>query len=143
MKPTKFGMGQPVRRIEDARFISGAGMYTADVMKEGALAACFLRSPHAHAAFAVGDLADVRAMPGVRLVLTAADVAHLGGVPCLAPMPNANGQLMKLPDYPVLATREVRHVGDAVAMVVADIEEQAWEALEAIAVTYEEQPAIV
>src|SRR5436305_2667532 len=143
MKPTKFGMGQPVRRVEDARFISGAGMYTADVMKEGALAACFLRSPHAHARFTVGDLTDVRAMPGVRLVLSAEDVAHMGGVPCLAPMPNADGKEMALPDYPVLAKGEVRHVGDAVAMVVADTEERAREALEAIAVTYDAQPAIV
>src|SRR5947209_18304344 len=125
MKPTKFGMGQPVRRIEDARFIAGAGMYTADVMKEGALTACFLRSPHAHAAFTVGDLADVRAMDGVRLVLTAQDVAHLGGVPCLAPMPNADGNQMALPDYPLLAKSHVRHVGDAVAMVVADTEDAA------------------
>src|SRR5436309_11246040 len=142
MKPQKFGMGQPVRRLEDARFISGAGRYTADVMKDGALAACFLRSPHAHARFAIGDLADVRAMPGVRLVLTAQDVAHLGGVPCLAPMPNADGNQMQLPDYPVLAKGEVRHVGDAVAMVVADTEERAREALEAVAVTYDAQPAI-
>jgi carbon-monoxide dehydrogenase large subunit len=143
MKPQKFGMGQPVRRLEDARFISGAGRYTADVMKDGALAAVFLRSPHAHATFAVGDLADVRAMRGVRLVLTAQDVAHLGGVPCLAPMPNADGQQMALPDYPVLAKGEARHVGDAVAMVVADTEEQARAAAEAIAVRYEERPAIV
>jgi carbon-monoxide dehydrogenase large subunit len=143
MKPQKFGMGQPVRRLEDARFISGAGMYTADVMKEGALAACFLRSPHAHARFTVGDLAAVRAMPGVRLVLTVEDVAHLGCVPCLAPMPNADGNQMQLPDYPVLAKERVRHVGDSVAMVVADREDAAREALEAIAVTYEERPAIV
>src|SRR5947209_15239334 len=142
MKPTKFGIGQPVRRVEDARFISGAGMYTADVMKQGALAACFLRSPHAHATFAVGDLSEVRALAGVRLVLTAEDVAHLGGVPCLAPMPNADGKEMALPDYPVLAKDRVRHVGDAVAMIVADTEEEARAALEAIAVEYNEQPAI-
>ncbi|MBV8848676.1 MAG: xanthine dehydrogenase family protein molybdopterin-binding subunit [Methylobacteriaceae bacterium] len=143
MKPQKFGIGQPVRRLEDARFISGAGKYTADVMPDGALAACFLRSPHAHARFTIGDLAEVHAMPGVRLVLTAADITHLGGVPCLAPMPNADGKQMALPDYPVLANGEVRHVGDAVAMVVADTEEQARVAAETIAVTYEEQKAIV
>src|SRR4051812_22334030 len=143
MKPQKFGMGQPVRRLEDARFISGAGRYTADVMKEGALAAVFLRSPHAHARFAVGDLAEVRAMAGVRLVLPAEDVAHLGGVPCLAPMPNADGNQMQLSDYPVLARGEVRHVGDAVTMVVADTEDQARAAAEAIAVTYDAEPAIV
>jgi aerobic carbon-monoxide dehydrogenase large subunit len=76
-------------------------------------------------------------------VLTAADVGHLGAVPCLAPMPNADGHQMALPDYPVLAREEVRHVGDAVAMVVADTEAQAREALEAIAVTYEAEPAII
>jgi carbon-monoxide dehydrogenase large subunit len=143
MKPTKFGMGQPVRRVEDARFVAGAGRYTADIAPEGALAACFLRSPHAHAMFTVGDLAEVRAMDGVRLVMTAADVAHLGGVPCLAPMPNADGKQMALPDYRVLAKDRVRHVGDAVAMVVADTEDQARAALEAIAVEYDAQPAIV
>ncbi|MBV9394849.1 MAG: xanthine dehydrogenase family protein molybdopterin-binding subunit [Methylobacteriaceae bacterium] len=143
MKPQKFGMGQPVRRLEDARFVSGGGRYTADVMKDGALAASFLRSPHAHARFTIGDLTDVRAMPGVRLVLTSEDVAHLGGVPCLAPMPNADGKEMALPDYPVLAKGEVRHVGDALAMVVADTEAQAREAAEAIAVTYDALPAIV
>src|SRR5947209_18407500 len=143
MKPQKFGMGQPVPRLEDARFVSGAGRYTADVVKQGALAAVFLRAPHAHAAFAIGDLAEVRAMPGVRLVLTSADVAHLGPVPCLAPMPNADGNQMALPDYPVLAKDHVRHVGDAVAMIVADTEDAARAAQEAIAVTYEEQKAIV
>jgi aerobic carbon-monoxide dehydrogenase large subunit len=143
MKPQKFGMGQPVRRLEDARFVAGRGRYTADVMPDGALAACFLRSPHAHASFTIGDLADVRAMPGVRLVVTAADVAHLGPVPCLAPMPNADGNRMQLPDYPVLARGVVRHVGDCIAMVVADREERAREALEAIAVTWEAQAAIV
>jgi aerobic carbon-monoxide dehydrogenase large subunit len=143
MKPQKFGIGQPVRRLEDARFVAGGGRYTADVMPDGALAACFLRSPHAHAQFTIGDLTAVHAMPGVRLVLTAEDIAHLGPVPCLAPMPNADGNQMKLPDYPVLAKGEVRHVGDCVAMVVADSEDRAQEALEAISVTYEAQPAIV
>src|SRR5437660_5167739 len=82
-------------------------------------------------------------MPGVRLVLTADDVAHLGPVPCLAPMPNADGNQMALPDYPVLARGVVRHVGDCVAMVVADNEDAARAALEAIAVEYDAQPAIV
>jgi carbon-monoxide dehydrogenase large subunit len=112
-------------------------------MPAGAHTACFLRSPHAHAAFEVGDLAEVRAMEGVRLVMTAADVTHLGGVPCLAPMPNADGNQMALPDYPLLAKERVRHVGDAVGMVVAETDERAREALEAIAVTYDAQPAIV
>src|SRR4051794_34741772 len=98
MKPQKFGVGQPVRRLEDARFVTGGGRYTADIAPEGALAASFLRSSHAHALFTIADLAEVCAMPGVRLVLSAQDIAHLGPVPCLAPMPNADGNQMQLPD---------------------------------------------
>lgn len=143
MKPMKFGVGQPVRRVEDEKFITGAGRYTADISPEGGLTAVFLRSPHAHARIVSIDVAQARAMPGVALVMTAGDVAHLGQLPCLAPMPNADGQQMATPDYPLLACERVRHVGDAVAMIVAESEAQARDAAESIVVDYAAEPAVV
>ncbi len=141
MKPMKFGLGQPVKRVEDLKFITGAGRYTADIEPAGTAVAVFLRSPHAHATFTIGDVATAAAMPGVRLVLTAADVTHLGGLPCLAPVSNTDGSDMALPPYPVLADGIVRHVGDALAMIVADTEEAAQAAAETIDVAYEALPA--
>ena len=127
MKPMKFGIGQPVRRVEDQRFVTGAGRYTADVMPDGRLVGYFLRSPHANARIARIDVDAARKAPGVKLVLTAADLGHLASLPCLAPMPNADGQQMATPEYPLLARDRVRHVGDAVAMIVADSEAAARE----------------
>mgnify|MGYP005812990351 CR=1 FL=1 len=142
MSVMKFGIGQPMRRVEDQRFITGTGLYTADVQPQAALCAVFLRSPHAHAAFTIGDLAAARVMPGVKAVLTGRETAHLGDVPCLAPMPNADGSAMRKPAYPVLARTHVHHVGDAVAMIIAETETQARDAAEAIDVTYEPLPAV-
>ncbi len=143
MKPMKFGIGQPVRRVEDHRFVTGAGRYSADVMPDGRLVAYFLRSPHANARIGKIDATAARAAPGVKLVLTAADVAHLAQLPCLAPMPNPDGQQMATPDYPLLARDRVRHVGDAVAMIVAEGEAQARDAAEAIEVSYAPEAAVV
>jgi carbon-monoxide dehydrogenase large subunit len=137
MTVMKFGIGQPVRRVEDQRFITGQGLYTADIQPRGALCALFLRSPHAHATFAISDAGAAKAVPGVVAILTADDVAHIGDVPCLAPMSNADGTTTPLPAYPVLAKTHVRYVGDAVAMIVAETEAQAREAAEALAVAYE------
>ncbi len=142
MKPMKFGIGQPVKRVEDAKFITGQGQYTADVERVGSLHAVFLRSPHAHARFTV-DTAQAAALPGVKLILTAADVSDLGGLPCLAPLDNTDGSMMRQPVYPILADGTVRHVGDAVAMIVADSIEMAREAAEAVEVEYEALPAVV
>ena len=143
MKPMKFGLGQPVKRVEDAKFITGRGQYTADVEPDGTLHAVVVRSPHARATFTLGDRAAALAVPGARLVLTAADVADLGALPCLAPVDNSDGSAMALPPYPVLADGMVRHVGDAVALVVADTLDAAQAAAEAFEVTYEALPAVV
>ncbi len=137
MKPMKFGIGQPVKRVEDAKFITGAGHYTADLVQPKGLIAGFLRSPHAHARFSLGDLGAVKQMPGVALVLTAEDVAHLGGLPCLAPLDNSDGSDMPLPRYPLLAEGTVRHVGDAVAMVVAETDFALRDAIEALPVDFD------
>jgi carbon-monoxide dehydrogenase large subunit len=140
MSLKKFGIGQSVARKEDDPILRGRGRYVADHAPAGALPAIVLRSPHAHARFRMGDLARVRAMAGVRLVLTGADVSGLGPLPCLAPMPDV---AIAVPPYPILARDEVRHVGDAVAFVVADTLDQARDAGEAIAVEYETLPHVV
>ncbi|MFL5109314.1 MAG: xanthine dehydrogenase family protein molybdopterin-binding subunit, partial [Microvirga sp.] len=141
MTVAKFGIGQPVRRVEDQRLLTGQGRYLDDAAPEGCLHALVLRSPHAHARFAVTDLAAARAIPGVRLVLTAPDVAHLGDVPCQAPVPNDGGSQGHLAHIPVLARDTVRHVGDAIAFVVADDVAAARDGVEAIGVDYEVLPA--
>ena len=143
MRPQKFGIGQPVRRVEDVRLVRGEGHYTDDYRPEGTVHAYVLRSPHAHARFRIGDLAAARAMPGVLMVLTHADVAHLGDVPCLAPVENSDGSTMATPPYPLLCPDTVRHVGDAVAFVVAETLLEARDAAEAVEVEWEPLDAVV
>jgi carbon-monoxide dehydrogenase large subunit len=137
--PIKFGVGHSVRRKEDDALIRGKGRYTADVQPQQALQALVLRSPHAHARFSL-DVAAARALPGVKAILTAADTAELGGLPCLFNLPD---NPFTAPPYPILAEGEVRHVGDAVAFVVAETVEQARDALEAIVVDWQPLPAAV
>jgi len=138
--PVKFGFGQPLTRKEDAALITGAGHYVADFMPDGTLHATVLRSPHAHARFLLGNLERVRAMPGVRLVLTGADVAHLKPLPTPGVIP---GPDIKIPPYPILARDVVRHVGDSIAFVVADALDQAKDAAEAIAIDWNELPYVI
>ena len=139
----KFGIGQPLKRVEDIRLVTGAGQYAADVREPTALIAVFLRSPHAHAHFKVGNLAEIRAMPGVHAVYLAADFPDLKGIPCNAPVDNADGSRTELKPYPVLSHGVVQHVGDAIAMVVADSEEEAKDALDAAVVDWNALPAVV
>ena len=143
MRPMKFGMGQAVRRTEDQRFITGHGHFATDYQPEGALAAVVVRSPHAHARFSIGNLDAVRAMKGVRLAWSAADVADLAPIPCQALQKNADGKRMVATEYRVLATGEVRHVGDAVAFIVARTLNEARDAAEALDVAYEDLPVAV
>src|SRR3974390_149644 len=104
----KFGVAQPLTRKEDAALLRGVGRYVPDHAPNGALAAVTLRSPHACATFRITDVARARAMPGIRLVLTADDIGDIGPLPCVAIPP---GLQVNAPPYPVLASREVRHVG--------------------------------
>jgi len=139
MAPIKFGVGQSVLRKEDDALIRGKGRYTDDHAPSAAMHALVLRSPHAHAKFTI-DAARARALPGVGAILTADDVKDLGGLPCLFNLPD---DPFTGPPYPILAGGEVRHVGDAVAFVVADTIEQARDALEAIEVDWTPLPAVV
>jgi aerobic carbon-monoxide dehydrogenase large subunit len=135
----KFGIGQSVRRKEDDPLLRGGGRYVADHLPAGCLHAVMVRSPHAHARFRL-DAAEARAMPGVRLVLTGEDTASLGPLPMQA---GIEGTAIWVPDHPVLAKSEVRHVGDAVAFVVADTVERARDAAEAIEIDWQPLPHVV
>jgi aerobic carbon-monoxide dehydrogenase large subunit len=136
--PIKFGVGQSVLRKEDDALIRGKGRYTDDLAPQPAMHALMLRSPHAHAKFTIkADRA--RGLPGVALILTAADIGDLGDLPCLF---NFEVDPFTGPPYPILAKDEVRHVGDAVAFVVADTIDHARDAIEAIEVNWSPLPAV-
>ena len=136
----KFGFGQPLSRKEDDPLLRGAGRYIADVSPAKPLQAVVVRSPHAHARFRIGDLARVRAMPGVHLVLKAADISSLGPLPTPGVVPDVE---IKIPAYPILAEEVARHVGDAVAFVVADSIDAAKDAAEAIEIDWQQLPHII
>ncbi|MBX9823788.1 MAG: xanthine dehydrogenase family protein molybdopterin-binding subunit [Xanthobacteraceae bacterium] len=135
----KFGVGQSVQRKEDDPLLRGGGRYVADHQPAGALHAVVVRSPHAHARFTL-SAGKLRAMPGVRLVLTGEDTADLGPLPMQA---GIDGVDIWSPPHAVLAKDEVRHVGDAIAFVVADTLEQARDAAEAIEVDWQPLPHVV
>ncbi|MCB1392049.1 MULTISPECIES: xanthine dehydrogenase family protein molybdopterin-binding subunit [unclassified Nitrobacter] len=139
MAPVKFGIGQSARRKEDDALIRGKGRYTDDHAPPDALHALMLRSPHAHATYGI-DVSRACRLPGVALILTAADVADLGGLPCQFELPD---QSFTAPPYPILPKDEVRHIGDAVAFVVADTVEHARDALEAIEVEWSPLASVV
>lgn len=139
MAPIKFGVGQSVLRKEDDALIRGKGRYTDDHAPSAMMHALVLRSPHAHAKFTI-DVTRARGLPGVGAILTAADVRDLGDLPCLFNLPD---NPFTGPPYPILAHGEVRHVGDAVAFVVAETVEQARDALEAIEVSWTPLPAVI
>jgi len=138
----KFGLGASVLRKEDDAFIRGEGHYTDDETRAGLLHASVVRSPHAHARFTIGDLEAARSAPGVRMVLTHADIAELGEVPCLASPKQVGGEPFQPHDAPVLCRDTVRHVGDAVAFVVAESAIQARDAAELIEIDYDVLDAV-
>jgi carbon-monoxide dehydrogenase large subunit len=137
--PVKFGVGQSVLRKEDDKLIRGKGSYTDDHAPQASMHALVLRSPHAHAKFTI-NAAKARSLPGVGAILTADDVSDLGDLPCLF---NLEDNPFTGPAYPILAQGEVRHVGDAVAFVVAETIDQARDAIEAVEVNWTPLPAVV
>ncbi len=139
MAPIKFGVGQSVLRKEDDALIRGKGRYTDDHAPSPAMHALVLRSPHAHAKFTI-NAARARGLPGVATILTAEDVKDLGGLPCLF---NLEVDPFTGPPYAILAHGVVRHVGDAVAFVVAETIDQARDAIEAIEVEWTPLPAVI
>src|SRR6202047_1124455 len=141
----QFGIGQPVRRVEDRRFITGHGKYVDDLQLPRQTHAAMLRSPHAHAHIAAIDAAAALSAPGVLAVFTGEDLAHDGiaPTPCLSAVTTRDGSPAVLPPHPAIARGRVRHVGDTVAMVVAESAVAARDAAELIAVDYEPLPASV
>ena len=140
---TKFGLAQPVRRVEDARLLLGAGHYADDATPPGCLHAAVLRSPHAAARITAIDTDAARHLPGVRAIYTHADLAAagLGHLPCVIPLKNSDGTARADTPRPALADGQVRHVGDPVAFIVAETSAQAQDALEAVSVGYDILPA--
>ena len=138
-------IGQSVKRKEDQRFITGGGTYTDDINAVNQTHAYFLRSPHAHARIRGIDVAQAKAAPGVVGIFTGEDLAaaKVGGLPCGWLITDVNGQPMKEPPHPLLAQGKVRHVGDQVAVVIAETLNQAKDAAALIAVDYETLPAVV
>ncbi|MDE2093533.1 MAG: xanthine dehydrogenase family protein molybdopterin-binding subunit [Burkholderiales bacterium] len=143
--PPMSPIGQPLRRREDQRFLTGAGQYTDDVAMHGQTYAAFLRSPYAHARIKSINLDAALRAPGVVRIFTGADLAEakVGGLPCGWLIHSKDGSPMKEPGHPVLAQGKVRHVGDQVALVVAETMLQAKDAAELIVVDYEELPAVI
>ena len=142
---TKFGIGQPVRRIEDARLLAGGGRYTDDINLPRQAYALFLRSPHAHAALERIDSAAARRARGVLGVFVGDDLvkAGVGAIPCATPLDNRDGTAMKIPDRHAIAVGRVRYVGEIVALVVAESLAEARDAAEMIEVDYASLPAVV
>ncbi len=143
MSVKKFGIGQPIRRVEDVRFLTGGGNYTSDYSPDKALFGFVLRSPYAHASFNILDIEKARAIKGVKLILTASDLEGLGNVPCLAPLKNDDGSRNFVADIPLLAKNEVKFVGDAIAFIVAESIESARDAAELISIDYKSKTAVV
>lgn len=145
--PPKFGskslVGTSVLRKEDDAFIRGKGRYTSDIRIEGMLEGYVLRSPVANAAYTVTSIEEAKSAPGVRLVLTADDIEHLGTLTAMGMRPGPDGNTAPYRPIPVLAKGRVRHVGDAVAFIVADTLDQAKDASELIEIDYDSADAVV
>ena len=139
------GIGVPLRRKEDRRFLTGIGTYTDDIDRPGQAYAAIVRSPHAHAKIGSIDTAAAAAAPGVIAVFTNAETAAdgVGGLPCGWAITQPDGTAMAEPPHPVLAAGKVRHVGDPVAMVIAATRAQARDGAELVQVDYEVLPAVV
>jgi aerobic carbon-monoxide dehydrogenase large subunit len=138
-------IGKPLHRREDYRFLTGAGQYTDDVVLPGQTFGVFLRSPYAHARIRSIDTAKAAKAPGVVRIFTGADLAEakVGGLPCGWLIHSKDGSPMKEPPHPVLAQGKVRHVGDQVALVIAETQWQAKDAAELIEVDYEELAPVI
>ncbi|MCC6813919.1 MAG: xanthine dehydrogenase family protein [Rubrivivax sp.] len=144
IQPQRYGSGQAVRRLEDDALLQGQGRFTDDLGAPGDGWLVFVRSPHAHAALRSVDAEAARALPGVRAVITGADLVAAGmpPLPTGAPFRRADGSACATPPRHALAHEVVRHVGEAVAAVVADSLAQARDAADALVVDYRELPVV-
>ncbi len=138
------GIGVSVRRKEDQRFITGKGHYTDDITRPGQVYAYFIRSPHAHATIKSIDAKAASAMPGVVAVLTGAELANdkIGNLICGWMIHSKDGSPMKMAAHPALANGKACHVGDAIAVVLAETLPAARDAAEKVKVDYAVLPAV-
>jgi carbon-monoxide dehydrogenase large subunit len=138
------GFGRPVRRVEDVRYLTGAGRYVDDHVPSGVLYGVVVRSPHAHARILGVDAGGARSSRGVVAVFTAADLdaAGIGQIPTRANLKNRDGSTQAKPLRPVLAADKVRFVGDPVAFVVAESPVLARDAAEAVVIEYDVLPSV-
>ena len=139
------GIGKRVKRREDWALLTGRGRFIDDIDLPGEAHAWFVRSPHAHATLRAVDISEAMAMPGVVAVLTGADLAsdHLGAMHNAMPLKNRDGSAIHNPLRIAMPADRVRHVGEIVAMVMAESAALARDAADLIAVDYDMHPAIV
>jgi carbon-monoxide dehydrogenase large subunit len=140
----KFGIGQPIRRLEDVRLLTGRGRYQDDQTFDRQTWCVFVRSPHAHARIRSVDTGAAAGAPGVVAVYTGADYAADGIAMPKANMPRKkrDGSPMFAPQRPAMVTDRARYVGDTVAMVIAETLAQAKDAAELVMVDYDPLPAV-
>ena len=131
-------IGKPRKRLEDPRLVTGRGRYLEDLNPTGLLHLAILRSPHAHARIRRLEISGAASAPGVALVMTGADVAHLGSPPVFPIGPN-----IQAPPQPPLVGDTVRMVSDPVVAVVAASRAEAQDALALVEAEYEPLPAVV
>lgn len=141
----RFGAGEPIKRLEDQRLLTGKGQFIDDKPEDGALWLHVLRSPHAHARIKSIDTKAAAEMPGVEAVYTGADLIadDIGTLPTLAVFQRPDGKPMTVPPRRLLAYEIVRFAGEPVAAVVAASRSAAQSAAEAISIEYEMQPSVV
>jgi aerobic carbon-monoxide dehydrogenase large subunit len=139
----KFGKSQPVKRVEDHRFLTGDGRYVDDIAPQGALHGVFFRAPVAHGVITELDVSDARDAEGVHLVLTCAEL-EAAGMNIALPhtvVDNRDGSKGAAPLRPMLAKDRVRYVGEPVALIVAETLQQARDAAELILFDADDLPA--
>ena len=153
LSPANNGIGQPVRRREDLRLLTGGGRYSDDINVPSQAYAVMVRSAHAHARIRSIDVAAAQTTPGVLEVLTGHDMLADGlkpiphavrtGHPVDIQLDNTDGSPLFIPPHYPMATDEVRHVGDIVAMVVASSRAAAKDAADTVIVDYAELPVVI
>ena len=138
------GIGAAVKRREDGRFLVGRGHYVDDMNRPGQLHAYIRRSDRPHARIKGIDISAAAAAPGVVAVYTGADLVAdgIGGLPCGWQIHSKDGSPMAEPPHPVLAVGKVRHVGDPIAVVIAETRSQAKDAAELLAIDFEDLPGV-
>src|SRR5215471_2013944 len=142
---TSYARAEQRPRVEDDTLVRGAGQFVADRPEPGQAYAQFVRSPHACAQIRAIDIEAAKAAPGVVAVLTGADMdaAGVGNVGRHPPIAGRGGTKLIMPRRPALARERVMHVGEPVAMVIAETVLAALDAAELVNVNYEERTPVI